>query len=200
MNKIKYCIWDVGGVIYHYTLAPLFSWCEAHSADKEKFNRNKKALDYDEYMKGKVSFSDFCRQCCDLLGVVFQEELLPEIREKLYEGIGRYYPETRKVQEQMVKLGITNGILSNALPEIADRIECRDLMDEEHIFCSFNLELLKPDIKIYEALKNRLCCEFNEIIFIDNKEENVTAAAKLGIHAILFTTETIEEEINKVLG
>lgn len=73
-------------------------------------------------------------------------------------------------------------------------------MKEEHIFCSFDLGLLKPDEEIYIAVKNRLGCEFDEIIFIDNMEENVTAAAKLGIHAILFTTETIEEEINKVLG
>ena len=28
MPVIKYCIWDVGNVIYNYTLEPVHDWCE----------------------------------------------------------------------------------------------------------------------------------------------------------------------------
>ena len=40
MPVIKYCIWDVGNVIYNYTLEPVHYWCERRTADRETFLRN----------------------------------------------------------------------------------------------------------------------------------------------------------------
>ena len=46
MPVIKYCIWDVGNVIYNYTLEPVHDWCERRTADRETFLRNKVKFSY----------------------------------------------------------------------------------------------------------------------------------------------------------
>ena len=46
MNKIKYCIWDVGNVIYQYSLEPLHQWCKTHTQDQTLFEANKGKFNY----------------------------------------------------------------------------------------------------------------------------------------------------------
>jgi putative hydrolase of the HAD superfamily len=56
----------------------------------------------------------------------------------------------------------------------------------KHQFRSFELGLIKPEREIYEYTLKKLNTNPEECIFIDDKEENVNAANKLGIHGILF--------------
>lgn len=49
MPVIKYCIWDVGNVIYNYTLEPVHDWCERRTADRETFLRHKGKFSYNNY-------------------------------------------------------------------------------------------------------------------------------------------------------
>ncbi len=56
--SIKYCIWDVGQVIYPYTLDYLDDWAWLKTSDKENF-KNKggvKKFNYNPYMAGQFSF------------------------------------------------------------------------------------------------------------------------------------------------
>ena len=46
--------------------------------------------------------------------------------------------------------------------------------------------LEKPDPKAYQLLLEQLALPANEVVFIDDKEENVEAARKLGVDAIVF--------------
>ena len=47
----------------------------------------------------------------------------------------------------------------------------------------------KPDPKIYEVLIKELNMPANEIVFIDDKLENVQAAKQAGLDAILFESQ-----------
>lgn len=199
MAKIKYCIWDVGNVIYDYTIKPLNQWCERHTADKDIFEKNKGKFNYDDYMKGFVSFPDLCRQICRFYAVPYQLGYNSEIKQAFYDGIIKYHPQTREIQEKLKTLGIGNCILSNALPVLANTANCDDIISPEHQFCSFDLGLLKPDHAIYEAVRKKLNCKFEELIFIDDKPQNTHAAAELGIHTVTFNAETIIEDITRLL-
>jgi HAD superfamily hydrolase (TIGR01549 family) len=55
-------------------------------------------------------------------------------------------------------------------------------------FLSYEIGAMKPNIEIYRYLLKNLTVDASEIIFIDDKEENVTSAKRLGIDAIRFTT------------
>lgn len=73
MTKIKYCVWDVGNVIYDYTITPLNDWCEQHTTDKETFKKNKGKFSYDNYMKGLIPFPQLCQEICEFYGVPSQQ-------------------------------------------------------------------------------------------------------------------------------
>jgi len=53
--------------------------------------------------------------------------------------------------------------------------------------CDIGVE--KPDTKAFEILIEKLGKPANEIVFIDDKVSNIEAAKKVGIDAILFTSE-----------
>lgn len=71
-------------------------------------------------------------------------------------------------------------------------------MQPEHIFCSFDLGLLKPDVQIYQTVLESLGSEGREVIFVDDKPKNTAAAATLGIHAITYNPNTIVSEIRRI--
>ncbi len=54
------------------------------------------------------------------------------------------------------------------------------------VFASCNLHMRKPNRNIYLYALKRLNAKPQECIFIDNTKENVTAARKIGMKAILF--------------
>lgn len=35
LTKIKYCVWDIGGVVYDFSLKPLDKWCKEHTTSPE---------------------------------------------------------------------------------------------------------------------------------------------------------------------
>ena len=100
----------------------------------------------------------------------------------------------------MKKKGIVNGILSNALPNLKDTADAFGLIDENCIFCSFDLGLLKPDPRIYETVREKLGCAFGEILFIGDKPANVEAAQALGINALVFNDGTAEKDVSRLMG
>lgn len=88
---------------------------------------------------------------------------------------------------ELKESGIRIGMLSN----IDDRYTklIRDFgfyepFDPCLLSCEMGLE--KPDPKAYELLLKTIDLPAEEIVFIDDKQENVEAAKKVGIDAILF--------------
>jgi epoxide hydrolase-like predicted phosphatase len=55
---------------------------------------------------------------------------------------------------------------------------------------SYEVGLMKPDPRIYEIALEKAKARAGECVFIDDLEENIEAAAKMGIHTIHFTPET----------
>lgn len=78
------------------------------------------------------------------------------------------------------------GILSNSFVGAREREVRRyafpDLVDE--IVYSHEVGLRKPDPRIFELCCDRLAVEPAELVFLDDVEANVAAAAELGIHAV----------------
>ena len=191
---IKYCIWDVGKVIYGYSLRPLKHLLYGLTLNLEACRQKNFSFCFDDYMKGAYGFSELCHRLCDFYFVPWTPQTEEQIRQAFFDGIGEFYPETKKLQQTMLSHGIQNCILSNALPILSDSVSIPSICPE-HIFCSFELGLLKPDPQIFHAVRHRLGCRFNEIVFIDDKEKNTAAATALGIFPITFDRWTIEEKL-----
>jgi len=61
--------------------------------------------------------------------------------------------------------------------------------------------MVKPYPEIYHLTLDRIGCESHEAVFIDDKQENVDAAEKLGISGIVFhDREQAIEELESILS
>jgi len=198
---IKYCVWDVGKTIYDYSLDPLDKMIRSKTSDVSSYEKKGGVYkyDFDTYMKGEVSFPLMCEDLCKKYDVEFTKDMPARINKALHEGVGEYYPETRKAMTDMKNAGVRNCILSNALPILADTGNVKGLVEKRHVFCSFSMGFLKPDPAIFKFVELMLDCEPSEILFIDDKEKNTAAAAKLGFNTITYKRETINDDIKKYI-
>jgi len=80
------------------------------------------------------------------------------------------------------------AILSNASDSLEELLQERFGIADRFaaIVNSARLGVAKPDPAIYEEALRRLDCKPQEVVFIDDKAENVAAAASLGMHIVWF--------------
>ena len=61
-------------------------------------------------------------------------------------------------------------------------------------------QYIKPETEIYTALFERYGLKPKECVFFDDREENIEAAGKLGMHGIVFTSkEEAEQKLDELL-
>lgn len=199
MPQIKFAIFDVGQTIYPYTLEPLNNLMRQLTRNITTFDNKHTALDYDykPYMKGQLNNREFGEDLCRFCNVIYSNKIHSQIIEALFKGRGEPFKETLDAINRFKSCGIEVGILSNALPALGDAQT--DLAKPEYIFPSYELGLLKPDIKIYQTMAKKLNVPYEEILFIDDKERNIIPARDLGINGIIFNPKTILTEIRDYL-
>lgn len=197
---IKFCIWDVGQVIYPYSLRPLDEWVGKNTADAALWQAKGgvKSFDYNPYMSGEMNHEEFSRRLCESFGIEFSDRRPPEINKALHAGVGKPFAATIDTMEMLAVRGVENGILSNALPVLADTKP--EIVKDEYAFTSFELGLLKPDPRIFAAVREKLGCRFGEMIFVDDKPRNVQAASDLGIYGIVYDPKTIKSNCMRALS
>lgn len=187
-KSIKYCIWDIGGVVYKFSLKPLDTWCKHHTINpnKAKEDYTIKRYDFDNYMIGNVRFEELCSDICSYYDIPFEPRFINEIEQMLWDGVSNDFEITHQLIAKLKKRGTKNCILSNALPVLLESGKYQEYIDKDHRFYSFDLKLLKPSPEIYIKVRDLLQCDFHEMVFVDDKEENVNAARELGIYSIKF--------------
>jgi FMN phosphatase YigB (HAD superfamily) len=94
--------------------------------------------------------------------------------------------------------GHSTGILSNLTPETFTCIDVDLLEDFDYHFYSNSIKLSKPNPEIYQHVCDQIPSK--NILFIDDKQENLDAAKSFGIHTVLFNSKDftdglIEEKI-----
>lgn len=196
---MRYCIWDVGGTIYSYSLNPLNALMERHTTDKNTFKQTGgvKSFDYNPFMRGEQSFTDVCADLCRHCNAPLWEKAIPDINHAFHQGVGPVFPETMHAMHTMQAKGFKNGLLSNALPNLSDTVSL-PLLDKEAVFPSYQSGLLKPNAAVFKSMRTRLNCTYDDIIFIDDKPRNVRAACQIGIHGVLFTPATIIKDLQQL--
>jgi len=74
-----------------------------------------------------------------------------------------------------------------------------DVFKPENIFVSYKVGMLKPNEDFYLYALNKLKKEPREVIFIDDKIENVETARTLGMNAVQFKTiEQLKAELSEI--
>ncbi len=87
------------------------------------------------------------------------------------------------------------GILSNLTIFDKERLDKQvNLSKYDYVFLSFELGYRKPDIKIYEYVQDKVPFKKEDILFIDDREDNILSAKKCGWN----TLQTTGLELDKI--
>lgn len=107
------------------------------------------------------------------------------IRTFPYERYMKPVPNARDVITALRARGLKIGVLSNTLPSIdrtLDAVGLSDLIDVAIATCSIGVH--KPDAGAFLHATDALGVQPHEVLFVDDKPENVQAARALGMHAL----------------
>ncbi len=187
MDGISTILWDVGGVLLTngWDRQQRDAVLARFGLDQADFERRHAEVDQawekdeigvDEYLRRTVFFEPRSFTQAEFLGAMREESaVLPD------SGIGIL--RQLSASEEYVLATVNNE--SRAMNEY--RLTKFGLLDDfDAFFSSCYLGLRKPDRKIYQVALDVLQRDPEQVVFIDDRAENVAAAASLGIHAIRY--------------
>jgi putative hydrolase of the HAD superfamily len=142
-----------------------------------------------DYDRGTLNSEAYWRQVAADLGKLLDERQLAE----LVDADTALWTQPNQPMidwaAALQRAGIKTGILSN----IGDAMEtgvmarCAWLGDFTHRTFSHRLKIAKPESAIYLHAAEGLAVSPAEVLFIDDRAENIAAAREAGMHAVQYT-------------
>lgn len=190
---IKAIIFDIGGVI---TKPGLVSKLLNHYSEKLKIPRKniESVVRHNIVLaqRGKITFSDLITKVAKHLKIKNIERL-----KKIALGLNRLdkkSAETIKKLKRKYKLYALTNHIDDWLEYEKKKFKLNTYFDR--IFTSYEMGMIKPNIKIYKRVLKELKLEPSEVIFVDNQRTNIGGAKDAGMHAILFrSTDQLKEDL-----
>jgi len=198
---IKGIIFDWGGVIIDWTNDIIYRYISKRF--NIDFAYTKKKLKYELLKKlyaGKIDEKEMWRRFFSSLNME-----LPDDYETLWiaklEELCKINEGVMAIVKKLKQKGYKLAILSNN--ERSHAIWGKKIGSFQHFDIqvnSFEVHIIKPDERIYKLTLEKMGLKGEECVFIDDKEENLSPARKLGIHAIHFkNAEQLRKDLSKVL-
>jgi putative hydrolase of the HAD superfamily len=125
-----------------------------------------------------------------VLGIELSDEpLLDELVRQDVAGWSHLNPDTLTVLSDAHRRGVRLALLSNAPHEVAAAVRADPaLAIFDHLSFSAELGVVKPDPAAFRAVLEMLDLAPGEVLFIDDRPENVAAAIETGMRAVRFSS------------
>ena len=142
----------------------------------------------DAYDRGALGAATYWETVARDLGKTFDAEILRALIDADTVVWTRPNAETMEWAARLNRAGIKTGILSN----IGDAMELGvlgrfpALAEFGHLTFSHQLGIAKPDTEIYRHAMEGLGVAAGEILFVDDREENIEAARAVGMVAVQY--------------
>lgn len=153
---------------------------------------------WNEYDRGIISYTETLDKFIEQ-----KPELEEDIRTAFHNlnGIVRKFSYTDKWIEELKESGFKVLYLSNISEKLYN--DCSKELDfiwqMDGGILSFQAKTIKPEKEIYRLLIDKFDLKPESCIFIDDRDVNVRAAGKAGLHTILFTSyEEVQKEISRI--
>ena len=193
-TPVRTVVFDVGGVLVTNPLG------EFDKLDADFGLRRGTAMSlfrggslFAECETGRLAFHDFCTQAAARIQADQGIEVPPDRLASMMDAImGRdtLDPGMHALVLELKASGFEVGLLSNIYRELDPWLRGLFNNGVVDIFCpSYLVGLRKPQPAIYRALIEMSGRRPEEIAFVDDFEENVTAAVDAGIVGVAFTGE-----------
>jgi putative hydrolase of the HAD superfamily len=142
--------------------------------------------------QGTISIRDYWRLVAADLGVEFSESRVQQLWAADFSGWISIEPAVFDIVSDLHAGGCRIALLSNAGFDFSSPLRSSPISRFfERVFVSAELGLVKPDPKIYLEVARELGISPAEMVFIDNKQENVDAAVALGVTGHHFTSAAL---------
>ena len=178
MNSV--ILFDLGGVLINWNDDWLYDEISLQLKKpfeqiKSKFNANLCSL-----FESKINESEFW----DLV-LGYDNEIDNKIISKTFSKKSNINYDLLNYAKSLQESGHFIGILSNLTPETSNCIDNSLLRDFDYHFYSNILKMSKPNPEIYQYVCEKLPSK--NILFVDDKQENLDAAKLFNIDTILFS-------------
>jgi putative hydrolase of the HAD superfamily len=134
-------------------------------------------------------------------GVSVDAELLERLRAMDVAMWSRINREMTEWAKALHGSGLTTALLSNMPHDMAAHARKNfDWMRHfNHELLSCEMRLIKPDVAIFEHSVERIGVPAEETLFVDDREENIAAARRVGLRAIRFRgVEDLRGQLEKI--
>ena len=180
---IKAVIFDYGGVVR----PPLKGWlndiANAYGLPVKKIKEATKPL-LELFGGGMITENQFWKQLSSVLNKPIPKNK-KELLRKSYKEAFHLYAEIIILVKEIKKKGLKTAILSNTIkPHVEIAKSKKGYEDFDVVVLSCEVKLRKPEPAIYLIVVKKLGVKPTECIFIDDKEENLVPAKKLGMTVI----------------
>jgi putative hydrolase of the HAD superfamily len=118
-------------------------------------------------------------------GVSLDDEGLARIVQADFDSWKHINPDTVRLMRDIKASGLSLGILSN-IPHDFPRDSVPVFAEADISVFSCDYGIIKPEAGIYEKLLEKAGCAYEQIVFFDDKVDNVAMARELGIQGFLW--------------
>ena len=187
--RVTWVMFDYGGVVSHppaeQDLALLAGAAGAAVADLlDAYWHWRRAYDLAE-----LDAAGYWRQVGATLGRGYSGAEIAELIRLDRAAWLRLQTGTVALIEDLAAAGRPLAMLSNAPDELAEAISGLPLASHfGHLIFSCELKAAKPDPECYGRALARMGARAGEVIFVDDRSENVAAAAAMGLQSVQFTS------------
>lgn len=141
-----------------------------------------------EYDAAAVAAESYWHEVADRLGRPWDPCLTPELVRIDAASWSHLRPATVRLVEELAARGRPLALLSNAPAEISVSVAALPVARHfAHLLFSCDLGVAKPDARCFREALARLGAEPAGVILVDDRPDNVEAAARLGLTTIGFT-------------
>jgi HAD superfamily hydrolase (TIGR01509 family) len=143
---------------------------------------------------GRADYDDFIRKVAQMANL--SEE---QAREQIENNIPdeKLFAYIRELKHDY-QIGLLSNAGDNWLNDIfsADQV---DLFDA--VALSYEVGVIKPDIRAYQTVAERLQVQTKECVFIDDQPKFIEGARQAGMHALLYTNaDQLKQELSALLA
>ena len=141
------------------------------------------------YDRGRLNGPEYWRSVAGALDTMFTRARIDELIAADSGSWRAVDPRMLELLDVLARSGVTLGLLSNIPPELADEFLERHAWLGRFDVLGFSCRIgrVKPEPAAFEWCIKALGIEPAEILFIDDREENVRAARACGMQGQVFT-------------
>ncbi|MBS1515579.1 MAG: HAD family phosphatase [Bacteroidetes bacterium] len=187
--NFKALIFDLGNVVFNVDFNCIYEhWSKHSGVSFDKIKNYFESTDYFDLLeRSDLSEEEYRSITNKVIGMNLPDKIFDEGLTALYldecEGINSLLKSLKK-NYTVIALSNTNSIHKRVW-----RKKYEETMNHfEKIFCSHEINTRKPELQPYLIALDYLKVNAEEVIFLDDKPENIEPAKQLGIKTITVTS------------